>query len=68
MRRNLFHSDAVRNLFFTLKPFFLLSALSFKDILQKANLFTHTTQSPCSPVLFFLKYIPREQRGYRNAS
>ena len=66
MRRNLLHSDDVRNSFSTLKPFFLLSALSFKDILEKANLFTHTAQSPCSPSSsFFLNYTLTEQKGYR---
>lgn len=66
--RSVFHLDGVTNSFSTLKPFFLLSALSFKDILEKADLFTHTAQLTCSPASFLLNYTLREQKGYRNAT
>lgn len=69
MKESLFHLDDVRDSFSTLKPFFLLSALSFMNTLAKANLFAHAAESPCTPAAsFFLNYTPREQKGCRNGT
>lgn len=61
MRRSLFHLDGIRNSFSTVKPFLLLSVLSFNNILDKPNLFIPLHSFHCAASSFVLNYTPREQ-------